>query len=298
MNIPEYEKYQETKQHGDVTFPFDIYICTIPLDFSQVLEHWHEEMEIIYIKKGNGIVTVDLTPYEVSAGSIVLVQPGQLHSIATVNHARMEYENIIFSPNLLFPKQLDICSRDFLLPLFSGKILVPTHFHPEVPHYTEIANVLKACDLLGQDKPQGYHFAIKSQLFMLFFLLDNSCRLTGPITQNNKSLERMKPVLKYVEHHYGEKITIEQIAETAACSPSHFMRIFKETFDCSFVEYLNDYRLTMAARLLNRSDLTILAVATSVGFDNLSYFNRCFKKKYGVTPGNFRKAPFTIEDNQ
>lgn len=292
MNIPEYEKYQENKQHGDVVFPYDTYICTIPLDFTQVPEHWHEEVEIIYIKKGNGIVAVDLTPYAVSSGSIILVQPGQLHAIYTENQARMEYENIIFHPNLLIPKQLDICSRDFLLPLFSGKIMVPTHFDKDTPHYEEIAQVLQACDALGKEKPQGYHFAIKAQLLMLFFLLDNRCRLTEPSVQNNKSIERMRPVLKYVEQHYGEKITIEQIAETAACSPSHFMRIFKDSFSCSFVEYLNDYRLSMASRLLHRSDLTVQAIAASVGFDNLSYFNRSFKKKFGVTPGNFRKSSY------
>lgn len=49
-------KYQETKQHGSRLFPFNIYPCTIPLDFPAVPLHWHKEMELIYIKKGKGLI--------------------------------------------------------------------------------------------------------------------------------------------------------------------------------------------------------------------------------------------------
>ena len=81
MHISEYENYQEKKDHGSPTFPYTTYLCSIPLDFSSVPLHWHEEMEIIYIKKGKGQVMVDLEAYSVSAGTLVLILPGQLHSI-------------------------------------------------------------------------------------------------------------------------------------------------------------------------------------------------------------------------
>ncbi len=81
MNISEYESSQETKPHGQDNFPFNIYLCSIPLDFAIVPAHWHNDMEIIYIKKGTGSITVDLVPHKVSNGDIVVVPPGQLHSI-------------------------------------------------------------------------------------------------------------------------------------------------------------------------------------------------------------------------
>ena len=52
MNVLEYENYQEKKEHVDITFPYNILPCSIPLDFHKVPLHWHDEMEIIYIKKG------------------------------------------------------------------------------------------------------------------------------------------------------------------------------------------------------------------------------------------------------
>ena len=66
------------------------------------------------------------------------------------------------------------------------------------------------------------------------------------------------------------------------------MRFFKNTMGVSFVSYLNDFRLNVAARLLSSNDESILSVAENCGFFNLSYCNRMFKKKYGVTPGKYR----------
>ena len=99
----------------------------------------------------------------------------------------------------------------------------------------------------------------------------------------------MKLILKYIENNYMNKITIEDMAEEVGLSQSHFMKYFKNTMGTSFIDYLNDYRLTMASRLLISSDSSILDIASEVGFDNLSYFNRSFKKKYAQTPSAYRK---------
>ena len=96
MNILEYENYQEKKSHGNAAFPYITYPCSIPLDFPYVPLHWHDEMEIIYIKKGRGIITVDFVSHPVTAGTIALIIPGQLHSIEQYEQESMEYENIIF----------------------------------------------------------------------------------------------------------------------------------------------------------------------------------------------------------
>ena len=90
MDILEYENTQEIKSHGHKDFPFNIYLCSIPLDFSIVPLHWHNDMEIIYIKKGKGRVTVDLDPFFVSQGDIVIVPPGQLHAIEQMEGCSME----------------------------------------------------------------------------------------------------------------------------------------------------------------------------------------------------------------
>lgn len=313
MNILEYENYHEDKTHGDMGFPYNTYLCSIPLDFPCVPLHWHDELELIYVKKGMGRITVDFRSFHVKAPAIALILPGQLHSIEkepdasmersnilrenvvhesmkhdNVVRENMEYENIIFHPNMLLPKQADMSSTEFLLPLLAGTITVPSVFTPACPYYADISAPIDACDEICKTKPQGYELYIKGQLYLFFFLLNNRCRNLASPTGNEKTLEKMKIILKYVENHYAEKITVKDAAEALGFSESHFMRYFKDAMGTPFIEYLKDYRLTMASRLLTASDSSILNIAAETGFDSLSYFNRAFKAKYHMTPNQFR----------
>ena len=289
MNILEYENYHEKKNNTTLDFPCNTYLCSIPLDFELVPPHWHDEMEIIYIKKGRGIINVDFKEYHVSALTLVFILPGQLHSIEQYEDETMEYENIIFDYSMLLSKKKDSVYEDFLKPLTHGKITVPTVFSQVYPYFTDLVSPIDACDEICKTKPQGYQLFIKSMLFQFFFILDNRCRnLTTP-KNNRKAIDKMKIILKYVENNYANKITISEIADVIGFSESHFMRYFKETMGTSFIEYLKDYRLTMAARLLQSSEDSILNISAEVGFDNLSYFNRSFKARYGITPRQYRK---------
>ena len=114
MNILEYENYHEDKTHVELTFPYNTYLCSIPLDFSGVPLHWHDDMELIYIKKGCGHISVDFKEYHVTAPSLVLILPGQLHSIDQYMDESMEYENIIFSMSMLLTGKYDYTKEDFL----------------------------------------------------------------------------------------------------------------------------------------------------------------------------------------
>lgn len=288
MNISEYERSQETKPHGHDNFPFNIYLCSIPLDFTIVPAHWHNDMEIIYIKKGTGTITVDLIPFKVAEGDIIVVPPGQLHSIEQLFGYSMEYENIIFQLSMLMAPQGDICTEEFFQPMIHGKILPDTHYTPDSTLYPALSGCLDNIDCICQEFLPGYQLAIKGQLFSFFYELTKSFHYSLP-QKNNKSLDRLKGLLKYVETNYPEKISIADAARICGFSQSHFMKFFKKSMGLSFTDYLNDYRITMASRLLTSSSDTIVMIASETGFDNLSYFNRVFKRKYQCTPTEFRK---------
>ena len=287
MNVLEYENYQEKKTHVDVSFPYNTYLCSIPLDFHEVPLHWHDDMEIIYIKKGHGYVTVDFKQYKVSSGTIVLILPGQLHSIEQFDDLSMEYENIIFNVNMLLPRTEDASSTGFLRPLLNGQLTVPSIYSVVSEHYDALSACIDACDEICKTKPLGYELYLKGKLFEFFYILSNRCR-NEKNPRTAKSLDKLRIVLKLVENSYMHKITIAEVADRIDFSESHFMRYFKENMGTSFVDYLRDYRLTMAARLLQVTDNTILTISEEVGFENLSYFNRAFKKKYGMTPREYR----------
>ena len=291
MNINEYQNYHETKAHTSAEFPYNTYLCSIPLDFPGVPLHWHDEMELVVIKKGQGYVSVDFDKHLVHSGDIIMIYPGCLHAIEQDASYKMEYENIIFKPELLSSGANDLCMLQYIKPLLDGTLPVEHFLTPAHEVFESLSNCIRQIDLVCADQTTGWQLAVKSALFYFFFLLiSERQKKTVSISHNPKSLEKMKTVLKYVEEHYTEKLTIDDMAKLTFYSKSHFMKFFKVHMGTGFTEYLNDYRLAMAARLLKSSDESILMIAEESGFDNLSYFNRIFKRKYGVSPGSYRKS--------
>ena len=290
MNLNEYQNYHETKSHTVSEFPYNTYLCSIPLDFTLVPLHWHAELEIVVIKKGTGLISVDFDKRTVTSGDIVFIRPGQLHSIEQYSTRVMEYENIILKPELLISGETDLCARQFITPLMKGELRCAAFLTPAVPGYPEISDCISHIDYLCERQPNGYQLAVKGFLFQLLFLLISHQQKKSAIPAlQTKSLEKIKTILKYVEEHYDEHITIDDMAALTFYSKSHFMKFFKAHMGTGFIEYLNDYRLTIAERLLRTSVASVLEFAEKSGFDNLSYFNRIFKRKYGQSPGKQRR---------
>ena len=288
MNTLTYENLHETKKHVSFQFPYNTYLCSIPLDFTQVPLHWHNDVEIIVIKKGCGIISVDTKPRVVKAGDIVLVRPGQLHSISQHGKDCMEYENILFQTSLLYSADSDPRTVGYFQPYFSLEYELPWLFDDTCFFHEALSSCIDAIDDLCSKKPDYYELSVKGHLFHFFYLLFSS--QGAPVTFNrDKSLDKVKQIVSYIESHYTEPITVQSTADYLGFSESHFMRYFKETMGTSFVDYLRDYRLTIASRLLTTSDSSILDIAAESGFENLSYFNRVFKQKYSMTPRQFRK---------
>ena len=290
MNLTEYQNYHEDKKHTLTEFPYNLYPCSIPLDFTFVPLHWHSELEIIVIKKGSGIISVDFQRQTVTSGDIIFILPGRLHSIEQDGTNSMEYENIILQPELLITGEDDLCAERFIRPLMNNQLHTETFFSPSLPYYAQLSECIRQLDFVCSLKKEGWQLAVKGFLFQfLFLLIPNRAVSENSSPVGEKSLEKMKTILKYVEDHYNEHLTIEDMAELTFYSKSHFMKFFKSHMGTGFIDYLNDYRLVMAERLLRSSDNSILEIAVQSGFDNLSYFNRIFKRKYGISPGKYRK---------
>ncbi len=280
--ITNYENYRENKSHGEHSYPFSIYSCVIPDLFSEVLPHWHEEMEIILIKEGKGIVSVDFEKRVLTAPAIMFILPGQLHGICQYEKERMEYENIIFHPRLLQSHDNDIFDQQYLTPLLDGMIQMPTFLEEVDTGFSLLYAPLKECE--ETDSP----LMVKSLLFLLCSRLLELYPERTERAARRDALERVKPVLVYVQDHYQEVITVADAAAQVDFSEAHFMRFFKKTLGMSFVTYLKNYRLAKAEEMLRTRDASVLDIAQDNGFPNVSYFIREFKARYGMTPLKYR----------
>lgn len=281
--------YHETKRHADIMFAYNVYPCTIPQDFSFVPLHWQDSFEIIYVKRGMGRVQVNLDMFQAEAGDIFIVPPGHLHGLRGLEDYRMEYENIIFDMDFLRGAVLDNCSQKYLQPMLEGKLYFPVWIGNSHEMYGILSNYLDAADILMGQRGQGYELGVKGYLLLFFSGLFQIAMPKVEELHDNRRMEKIKMVLSYMEDHYNQKITVEEMAEECGYSASHFMRWFKEMTGTKFGSYLIELRLEKAARTLRTTEETVLEVAGKTGFNNLSNFNRLFKKKYGITPSEFRK---------
>jgi AraC-like DNA-binding protein len=291
MDLENYVQYKENSLHQASRFAFDTYLCTIPLDFTEVRQHWHEQFEIIYVKKGSGVITVNLNPLHVYPGSIIPVLPGELHSIHGDENVSMEYENMIFSLDILNShEKTDWCRSAIVQPVLRGELHFPHHIRPSFPFYEEAASALKEVEEAGRAKneDEAYSMLIKAGLFRFFHVLYRH-RIIENDTPADAHAQAVKDAIQYIHDHYREKISIKDAADAVGFSCPHFMRIFKEETGDTFISTLNDYRLEMACYLLRQSDVAVSDAASEAGFDNLSYFIRLFSRRYHTTPGRWRR---------
>ena len=281
------QKYQEKKQHGSRLFPFNIYPCTIPLDFPSVSLHWHKDMELIYVKKGMGEIQIETTLFQGKPGDIFVVPPGTLHALRKARGFSMEYENIIFEMDFLGAGAADLCAGEFLVPLAAGKLLPPVRVQEGEEGYTSLKQCLSQMEDLCGSKEKGYELGVKAAVLQMVFLLIRKYPCVKAVSSPDR--ERLKDVLQQIEKNISENLTVTEMAEFCGWSDSHFMRWFKKMTGLSFISYVNEQRLASAAEALKCSDDKILSISQEAGFMNLSNFNRQFKKRYGITPKAYRE---------
>lgn len=100
----------------------------------------------------------------------------------------------------------------------------------------------------------------------------------------------IRQICDIIESEYASELYLERVAEQIFLSPAYISRIFKKSTGMNFVKYLNEVRLKKAAALLLEADFPINEISKKVGFSDVSYFCSCFKKKYGMTTVQYRRA--------
>lgn len=138
------------------------------------------------------------------------------------------------------------------------------------------------------------HFDQLISLLQICQLLANSKEVTElharPIASASvlKEQQRMHRIYNYIESHYQEPIDVNEMAGLSNLTTAAFCRYFKKSTHLTFTDFLNQYRINQAKKLLLQ-DKNVTEACYNSGFDNLSYFNKTFKKLTGVNPSHFKR---------
>lgn len=281
----------EAKGHGTIGFPFVIYHTLIPLYITNYPMHWHDEIEFIYVKKGQVKITLNNDDeHNLKENDILVILPQTPHAINRIDHCDCEFFNILFSFSLLEPDKYSAVYEKYFKVYISREKKLESGQTPSGQLTSKLAPLLD--DLIDgrYDSYNNQELKIKSNCFMIMHIL-NQYLVDNSENEKARSItySKIKPAIYYVQNAYDTDVTVKTVANLCNLSESHFMKLFKELTGMSFTTHLVDYRLQMAANQLKDKTLKIIDIATGCGFNNHSYFSRTFIKKYGVTPNEYRK---------
>lgn len=248
--------------------------------------HWHDEIEIIYIIKGNLNVVINNTEYVGQAGDIFFVNPKEIHKMDTDN-LDADYFTILFPLELISFETKDDVEEKYFKTLRDGEMLC-INYLKEHKLYKKVYECVRNIVEVNETKKDMYQFETKLNLLQIIYLLIKNTSLIE-IKSSGKNISLQREILSYIDRNYTDKISLKDMAEAFHMSEKYFSRFFKNCFQVTFVEYVNSIRLEKAAALLSTTDMSVTEIALRCGFSNISYFIRSFKKAFGSSPHIYRK---------
>ena len=280
-----YLELKENKPHGTKEYPYTQYFIHHPKRAFHIPVHWHDEIEIIYVKKGELSICIQEEIYQPSVGDVFFVNPGELHFMESEDMS-VEYYTILFPLEFVSFQTEDLLEQQVLQPLRMKNLLFPVCIKEEHTKL-QIMELLKQIIEINEEKTTTYQLRTRILLLEIVEILIKSNTFCKPSFSPASSLQR--EMISYIQKHYTEKITLQMLAEEFHLSEKYISVYFKKHFSISFMQYVGHLRMTKARHLLLSTDLPITEVALSCGFFSVNLFIRNFKQVYQVTPLQYRK---------
>ena len=260
--------YSQYEAHNYTTdFPLNFHLDTLyPEQNYPAFPHWHEHLEILYIINGICATKAGDILDTLYAGDLILFSPNCPHDLSALN-TTCEYYCITIDHKFCI---------EFGIPIGKGQFSQITKSGNSINIFLKIVELFK-------EKPQYYRQEIKALcLQMLAILYREHDNNDSHISDGNNTM--IAKALEYINIHYVEPITVEEISKHAGFSKYYFCRSFKKATGMTLISYINSLRCTNAKRLIQSGQHNIGESAVMSGFNNLSYFSRIYKKHIGHTP--------------
>lgn len=264
---------------GDLPVFFNAYRQTTQL----IPSHWHNHLEVIYILDGAMEIVTSETSYTIKAKDMFVINSGAVH-LTRIHHTTSVL--LLQIPYDLINHAIkDMDDRSF-------RAYFPYDHFQFDEAYLKMVAYLQELDQLYKEQAPGYPFLFNSTLQQFLYQLyvhHSVHKALVPIPPMGKQRHHLKKAIDYINQHYQEPMSLKTIASHLALNPEYFCRLFKKHMGFTFLEYLNQIRLTHIYEDLIQTDDTITQIQERHGFTNYKVFNRTFKESYGCTPSEARK---------
>ncbi len=270
--------------------PWDYGIRTVH-DFKGYY-HWHQCCEMLFVHEGQGSIVLNRQAYDIRRGMLFMFQPFQLHHVHAEVSPTTPYVRSIFymDPNL-FEENLRPFPRRHAMFMSLWQDRNRNHAY-DLSAQVEAMEWIYAA--YNQARVQGKGEEAEEMTLLLLQILNCIESVNGYEKQPAKesiaprTLRYSETIMKWIEDHYQEEVSLDRLAEETHLSKSYVSRIFRQETGSSITDYLTARRIKKACRLLESTDWPVEQIAIQAGIPNSSYFIQLFKRVVGTTPFKYR----------
>lgn len=251
----------------------------------EITNHFHSSDEIIYVLEGKAEFKINNKLYSVGKGHILFISNLEKHELKVLEYPYKRYF-ILIKPDFM---QL-MANQPILASIFKQR---PEHFqhaiHLDEAHDAIVMDVLKKMHTEYLTKEAFWESLLGTHLNYLFILLYRNYKEHFPLSTVNRSTRRILDIQRYVELHYTEELSLDEVSKLFYSDMFYTSRLFKKITGFTFKDYIIRLRIARAKELLYHTLDDITTVSLNSGFNNVNHFIRIFKKFEGITPYQFRK---------
>jgi len=255
--------------------------------------HWHEALEFGYVAEGRVKISTTTRIFTLEKGEAYFTNSNALTAVENIDNCILDSH--LFHPVFLGGHFKSVFETKYLNPVIQNKDIDVLCFRGETDAQRKLLGKLR--QLSGLQSQPDVEFQTRSLIGEIWLSLltviqeaDSSIYRSGA-----KNQDRILTMMSYIQENYAEKLTLEQIADAASVSTRECLRCFRESIRQSPMDYLIEYRIQVAKKLLETTALSITEIALRCGFNSSSYFTKIFHRSCGKTPNAYRKELQSLE---
>lgn len=252
--------------------------------------HWHGAVELFYMESGCLEYTTPNGKRVFPAGSGGFVNADVLHASRLVPSGEPTVQLLhLFDPALLGGESGSRMEEKYVRPLTAAPGLELLPLYPEDPRQRALLEKIRNAFSLPETE-FGHEVRLLSQLGEIWLeLLALACPPAGKPRREPEGEGKLKTMLRYIQQHYSEELSAEDLARSAHVSRRVCFRLFQEKLHTTPNAYLRSFRLRKACRMLTATGESITQIAYACGLGSASYFGKVFRERFGCTPAEYRK---------
>lgn len=258
--------------------------CNNAFDF-----HWHDGPELSVVVEGSMEYLVNDKCYLMKQGDCVFVNSGAMHSGRSSDGGNCVYLVVSFLMSALDSDASGYFAEKYFGGIMESESLASMFFPAESESCGAISALCRRIEDARREKADGWELEARGFLFELWGLLRREAqRTSGAGEERSASVARIKKAICYMNDNYGQKLTLEEIAESCNLSKSEFCRCFKRITRQTPFDYLLDLRIRKSLRLLAEGN-SVTETALASGFSGSSYYTEVFRRYMNCTPREYLK---------